>query len=337
MNPIYFPFTYVSKPAFRAISACFKKIDVYQPSSQKVPDNMEKWYKNGVLDIHIPVKDEEDILDKLCKEYKDWGNLHNGPGLSFFKTQADTIPFFDETFPSQIKADIQKKHVIPVEEKPNPLLAARMFLRFAQDFDIQHFEMEEDIQAFEKMREDLLKNLKGESEDILLKSAFGNNMAEPFVLDSGDHMIKERIEAWIRLVQHDSERSGIFITTNRSAFDYLLEEESGSEMLLDLNSIPLYENISEETRIWQSRLIEYLDLVLKNTGPASNENFVETPDCKGCDTKVSLKLYLVPGRSPHEFFSRFVENKPHRTELTSERRVFKNTLIGLVGWTGRLF
>ncbi|MBW2010195.1 MAG: hypothetical protein JRI32_00715 [Deltaproteobacteria bacterium] len=163
MNPIYFPFTYVSKPAFRAISACFKKIDVYQPSSQKVPDNMEKWSKSGLLDIHIPVKGEEDILDKLCKEYKDWGNLHNGPGISFFKTQTDTVPFFDETFPSQIKADIQKKHPIPVEEKPDPLLAARIFLRFAQDFDIQHFEMEEDIQAFEKMREDLLENAVSET------------------------------------------------------------------------------------------------------------------------------------------------------------------------------
>ncbi|MBW2010194.1 MAG: hypothetical protein JRI32_00710 [Deltaproteobacteria bacterium] len=144
-------------------------------------------------------------------------------------------------------------------------------------------------------------------------------------------MIKERIESWIRLMHHDKERSGIFITTNRSALEYLLDEESGFEMVLDLNSIPLYENISEETKIWQSRLIEYLDLVLRNTGPASNKNLLETPACKGCDTKVSLKLYLVPGRSPHDFFSRFVENKLHRNELTTERGVLKNTLIGLVG------
>ncbi|MBW2011678.1 MAG: hypothetical protein JRI32_08600 [Deltaproteobacteria bacterium] len=144
-------------------------------------------------------------------------------------------------------------------------------------------------------------------------------------------MIKERIESWIRLMHHDKERSEIFITTNRSALEYLLDEESGVEMVLDLNSIPLYENISEEIQIWQSRLIEYLELVLKNTAPLSNENLLEMPICKGCDTKVSLKIYRVPGRSPHEFFSRFVENKPHRSELTSERRGGKNTLIGLVG------
>lgn len=332
MNPIYFPFTYVSKSVFSAVSACFKKIDIYQPSGQKVPENMQKWAKSGALDIHIPVKGEEDTLDTLCKAYRDWGDLHKGPGISFFKTQADVVPFFDETFTSQIRADIEKKDAVPVEQELNPLLNARIFLRLAQDLDSQHFEIAEDIHSFETMEQDLLKGLKGEDEDIL-KIGFGNDTAKTgaSIVDSGDYMIKERIEAWVRLAQHDRERSGIFITTSRSAFEYLLDRAPGAEKVLDLNSIPLYENISEEMKIWQDSLMQHLDLVLKNTDPASQASLVEMPPYEGCDAKVSLMLYRVLGKAPHEFFAHFVEDELHKTREKDERSVFENTLIGLVG------
>jgi hypothetical protein len=332
MNPIYFPFTYVSKSVFRVVSACFKKIDVYQPSGQEVPENMQQWAKSGALDIHIPVKGEEDTLDILCKSYRDWGDLHNGPGVSFFKTQADVVPFFDETFTSQIRAAIQKSDAGPAEKESSSLLNARLFLRLAQDLDRQQFEIADNMHVFETMEQDLLKRLKGEEEDVL-KIGFGNDTAKAGVsnVDSGDYMIKERIEAWARLAQHDTERSGIFITTSRSAFEYLLDRSPGAEKVLDLNSIPLYENISEEMKIWQDSLIHHLGLVLENDDPASQASFVGPPLCEGCDTKVSLMLYRVPGKVQHEFFARCVENGLHKTGEKDERSVFKNTLIGFVG------
>ena len=53
MTPVYFPFTYVSKQVADALSACFDKTIVYQPSSQNIPESMKQLTDKGLLDIRI--------------------------------------------------------------------------------------------------------------------------------------------------------------------------------------------------------------------------------------------------------------------------------------------
>ncbi|MBW1813745.1 MAG: hypothetical protein JRJ39_08750, partial [Deltaproteobacteria bacterium] len=63
MKPIYFPYTFVPAEIAEAGAACFDQLIVCQPSGLEVSGQMTESVKNGLLDIHVPVKgDEEKIL-----------------------------------------------------------------------------------------------------------------------------------------------------------------------------------------------------------------------------------------------------------------------------------
>jgi len=51
MKPIYFPFTYISKPVAEALYACFGKAIVYHPSSKNIPEETHRLVERGLLDI----------------------------------------------------------------------------------------------------------------------------------------------------------------------------------------------------------------------------------------------------------------------------------------------
>ena len=168
MKPIYFPFTYISEPVLEALSAFFKQIIVYQPSSLNIPESMQKQADSGLLEIRIPVNGDENKIDNILKDYKSWANIHQGSEMAFFKTKPDIIPFFGEFSTSQIKADIKKKKQKQQnEKKQDSLLNARIFLHMAQEFDLQNLEINKALLLSEEKTLDLIDNLKGEDEDEL--------------------------------------------------------------------------------------------------------------------------------------------------------------------------
>ena len=118
MKPIYFPFTFISKPVVKALGACFRQIVVYRPSCRSVPENMQKLQESDLIKIHIPVSGDEDQLDAISKNYGAWINVHQGSEIAFLKTRADTIPFFDESYASQLRADIKKGKQTKISQEP---------------------------------------------------------------------------------------------------------------------------------------------------------------------------------------------------------------------------
>jgi hypothetical protein len=327
MKPIYFPFTFISKPIVEALSACFKQTAVYQVSSQKVPENMQEWRKSGTLDIRIPVEGDEKKLDKILADYKAWINLHQGSEIAFLKTQADKIPIFDETSSSQIRDDIKKKiRENQSQEQPDDLFNARLFLQIAQEFDLQNIELKQDLLLFETKEQDLMKNLKGENEDLHLKIA-GNRTLEAD--DPGHYMTKERIMSWTRLMQHDQQVSGLFVTSSRAMLEYLIDIAPEVEKLICFDAIPVFENRVEEMERWQVGLMESLEMLATNQLPSSTDGIFNAPAAEGCERKVALTLYIVPGETPHDFFVRCVEGDLFCAKDENQKTGIKNTLIGL--------
>jgi hypothetical protein len=327
MKPIYFPFTFISKPIVEALSACFKQTAVYQISSQKVPENMQEWRKSGTLDIRIPVEGDEKKLDKILADYKAWINLHQGSEIAFLKTQADKIPIFDETSSSQIRDDIKKKiRENQSQEQPDDLFNARLFLQIAQEFDLQNIELKQDLLLFETKEQDLMKNLKGENEDLHLKIA-GNRTLEAD--DPGHYMTKERIMSWTRLMQHDQQVSGLFVTSSRAMLEYLIDIAPEVEKLICFDAIPVFENRVEEMERWQVGLMESLEMLATNQLPSSTDGIFNAPAAEGCERKVALTLYIVPGETPHDFFVRCVEGDLFCAKDENQKTGIKNTLIGL--------
>jgi len=153
-----------------------------------------------------------------------------------------------------------------------------------------------------------------------------------------DHMIPERIEAWALLICYDliqcrDEMSGLFVTSSRQTIDYLFEKTPETVNMFSIDAIPILENQVEKTAKWPKDLMKYLELIAESSRPLKCDNFTLSPDALKCETKTSLSLYLVPGTSPLEYFSRFIRFDSTCEEIEKGRAKFKNTLIGYIGFS----
>jgi len=330
MKPVFFPFTYISRPVAETLSNLFGKIVVYQPSHQKLPESMEELSQNGMLDIRVPVIKDKNIVDAMLKECTAWINLHQGnKGMikAFFKTHKDTIPFFNDSLTPQIKADIRKRSQGNQQEiKPDSLLGAILFLHIAQEFDIQNREINQGFLDVEKMEQNLFENLKGENEFAQTTAGINRLIAG----DPGDYMTKDRIKAWSLIMQYDHDISGLFITNSRAAFDYLADKTPEAKIIYKFKSIPADKNSIGKTEKWRNSLIKLLETLVENPWQDSNEIIKESGFIKERNEKVSMTFSLVPGEMPHDFFSRCADFNPHEhIEITDDIRL-KNTLICLI-------
>jgi len=329
MKPIYFPFTFITKPVCQTLAACFSQTAVYQISSIKIPDEMQNWEKSDILDIRIPVKYDGDKLDAILKQYRSWANSHQGSEIAFLKARAHEIPFFDETSTRQITADIKSKggRQNRSQEKPDPLLNAGLFLHLAQEYDMQNLTLNQDLLAIEAMEQNFMKDLKGENQALDEETALEKTLEAH---DPGHYMAKERIHAWTRVMQHDQQGSGLFVTTSRSVFETLIDSAPEAELVDVLDAIPVVENRIEALERWQDELMNQLKMLKAIVWLAETDSIIAAPEIPGCETTVSLTLYIVPGKTPHEFFNRYVEHDSLGVKDKITVPKLKNTLLGLI-------
>ncbi len=326
MKPIYFPFTFISNQVVEALSACFKQTVLYQISKKHGPEKMLDSNKSDGVDIRIPVEGNEKKLDLILKDFRTWANHHQGSEISFLKTQANNIPFFEESSSSQIMAEIKKKgdeHHPP--EKTDDCMNARLFLLLAQEYDQQNHTLDEEFLLFKAMEKDLMSNIKGENNDSHIKT-LGNQTMETD--DPGHFMTKERLENWAHLMQYDQQGSALLVTGSRAVFEYLLETAPESEELVRLNTIPILDSKVEETATWQDELMEALEMIATNDWPSSKIDIFKAPADIEYDREVALTLHIIPDEKPDEFFSRCAEHDLLYAKEKNHGVKFKQTIIG---------
>lgn len=226
MNAIYFPFTVVSGQTADALSACFKSVSVYQPSTHTPkaltekgglpsPKRRETGGEVFAAEIRRPVQSDEDKLEALAKDYKKWAELHQGAELNFFKFRHDD----DDHAIAHIRSELKGYGI--VQEAADPLFNARLFLKIAQEFDLERQDVDREITAFEKMEKSLFEELRGE-DDAEIEIPLEKSLLRRE--DPGEFMTEERLNAWTRLMLEDSEVSDFFVTTSRAVFEFLAEK-----------------------------------------------------------------------------------------------------------------
>lgn len=326
MKPIYFPFTFISEPVLDALSACFGKVVVYQSSKANIPEKMKEWDKRGRIDIRVPVEGDEEKIEKIVQDFKTWADLHQGSELSILKTQTGKIPFFNDNATSQITLDIKRQDLEkPSQEKPERLLNARLFLQIAQEHDLLEDVLRRDLSSFEAMEQNLVKDLTGDMDSSPMD-------IEPYpsieTRDTGHYMTKERIEAWSRIMQHDHQHTDLFVTSSRSVIEHLLDDAPEAEILTAIDDIPSLENEVEKKEKWQNHLMNLLETTIMDASSASTKATTPPPVAMGKDRKRTLTFYIIPGLSPHQFFSRYIESTGGRLQGKKLTESVKNTLLG---------
>ena len=331
MLPIYFPYTYISQQTAAGLANYFRQITIYQASARQVPVDMQKLADDGFLDIRAPIATDQKKLDDILKNFQNWAAIHSHRRelkTAILQSGMDPIPFFDDSAASQIVADIKNDlHQKPGAELPDALFHARLFLEFAQEFDRQSQDTRNNLRAYEKKASYLFKDLKGNSEGQVNNTPAG---FEIMTDDSGEYMVFRRLDAWAHLFQADAAPYGVFISSNRSIIEHLIEKVSTAEKVYEANTIPDSTGGTKDFRAWQDNLMANMVRLAKIKWPTSTDGFASADVSKMVDCKTALSVYLLPDIPPHICFARAISKNFSQPDGRHHKANVRNTIIGLV-------
>ncbi len=327
MTPIYFPFTFMPQTLAEMLKTCFPKVSIYLPSASGVADAIQKSAAEGFFDLRIPIREDNEKLESIVREYQDWAQLHQGQDLSFFKTRKESVPFYDEFSVQQIRSEIrQKEGKKEVQEGPDPLFQARIFLRFCQEYDIRQWELGSDLEFLGGLEKNLLQELHGEADisESEIAPRVGPLIAKITKDDAGAHMCGERLRAWARLLQSDPPSSRLFLTSSRSVLDMVAERTGGAQEVLRVEGISLNPDAVHQ---WQEALAECLERISETETIEEAERLPASENTSG---GFALVFYRVSCPDTEEFLRRIAN--PKAAGETEPAK--KNVLIGWVGENG---
>jgi hypothetical protein len=330
MQPIYFPHTYITAKTYQALSACFPKMMVYQPTLGHIPESMHQWRNTGKLEIRCPLREFETDIASSLKSYQYLGNTHHGLKGEIKNYHPSGVPFFDDTSPQKIRADLTRK--MQEDEPSTPigapstaqLMHAGLFLQMAQDFDIHQDGIHQDMATCIGMERNLFKHLKDDDDLLFQDLAFPLlPPAEAF----GDHMLVERLSAWSRLFFYDilSYADGeqfpphpvLLITPSQLLFDEIVTEEAENTVIFSLDS-QYMEDASFSTTL---------------SGMARATNMASLRETIGAFANhppTAIKIAVIFNEPPLHFLAKRAEICRDHVPSLPGKKPQGNTLIGLV-------
>jgi len=341
MIPIYFPYTYISNPVMAALQHCFGRTIVYLPSELMIPENMAQWSDGGLLDLRVPVKNEEDRLSEVLKNYQQWAALHDnrqGIDFSYLKAHGHDLPFFDENATSHIRAEIKGKlqgeqaNSNRLDGLTENLLSSRIFLSIAQELDLQTDSLNADLKRFDAMERDLLQNLKGEDESsgevFSLKRAVKPGGQE-------DYMMRERLHAWIQLMQADDdqfghEASGLLVTSNHAVLEQVIEHVPVAEKIFEWEAIPVGQKMGGSMVRCRDEFMAQIEFLSRSEWKSPADRPYDSPAITSdasAERTVVLTVFLVPAMQPVEVLNRIIQQDQPQTITAPD---IKNTIVGCV-------
>ena len=332
MKPLFFPFTYVTEPTIHAYGSFFSGISVFQFSMKHIPEPMRQWAAQGLLEVRGPDPEASQNFDAILSETENWVRYHRGGVASFLKGSQNKVPFFEPSSVSQILRDIREagQVVLPDMPQEGALLRARIFLQMAQEFDAHNQWLSNQMRQQEVMERNLYRELRGDghSTEWAIDSDLVWDNDDPF-----QYMLLDRLKAWSRVMLSHGHLHGPFVTTHPSVLTLIKEHLPDSENLIMATTVPAIDRDAATARKKRQDLIGYCENLVHT--PMSRLNDSELLDAYFVETTetLSMKLYLLPGVAPHNFFAKFVDGKLPGGGGDGDVSAAANTLIGYIDKT----
>jgi hypothetical protein len=343
MKPLYFPFTYVSDPVVEALTACLGTIRVYQLSSDSVPADMQSWMARGRLESAMPLQEIATRLKQASRFCYDWARDHEADLDPFLMNVMDRIPYYDETSAFRLRSEISRtsgrrqaaKPLFSGQEVPDDgiddeVFKAALFLQMAQDFDIRQTAVQSGLQSLDVMRQQVMASLKGDEEGTDASDSLSDGMTENWgmIHPAGDDRIEERLAAWTRLLQHDPDPGGIFVTTSRSVMTRLLETCPALRQMAEISCERGQAGDAATDRHRQEECCRYLERLARDgaaTVPADGEDQGAT--AAGIFSGRILRVYLAADTTPPELFCRATGLNSTLTDHSEGGSHYRHTVI----------
>lgn len=331
MKTVYFPHTYVPRWVAQTLAFYFRHFIIYWPSGTKVPHEMQPWLEANVMEVRRPVQIDDRAIKKVIQDFRSFAELHQDSTairtLAFWR-QPGSVPFFDETSASRIVRDL-KKNMKPETNDKNldPLFCAQVFLHFAQEFDRQQDELKRELGIHSQRSQDLIKNLKGPDETGLsgIRPAAENKVDDP-----AEYMALDRLQTWARLFMEDPVDSGLFVTSSRSVFNHLIENQPAGGKMIQSANLPALRPEDAASVSWRDGFVRQMNRLIETGEPEPGPVFADVPRAEAAEANVALSLYLLTGRCPGDVFASILETQSGHKIQSRRSGKSENTLIGFI-------
>ncbi len=336
VQPIYFPYTFISSPVMNRLKFFFREMHVFQPIGTSLPDHLTQEVDQGFLKIIIPENIDEKKVSRAWKDFNDWGRLmgkNSDLKTVFFRFKNNEVPFYSDMSSLKILSDIKRGPEKRVDaQSMDPFYSSLLFLYMAQNYDAQAHEISEELVSVDNMEKELFKNMMGTADSQFYHAS----QIKPWLNEAPeDQMLKERVAAWSQLFLENMSLKGnmmapFFVTSNKMVIPYLADAVPELEVVAKYHPIPVLEDDADpETKLHEILLNDLGDLAHDLQKDASRGKFPKPTSDKNRQS-VSLTVYAIPAASPVDFCSNFAKPDAAKLRKLNEIKGVKNTLVGLI-------
>jgi hypothetical protein len=257
---IVFPFTCLSRKKVEWLSTLLGPPTLIQPS-ERLSAETARMQQDGLLRVKTPVSGKEEALCSRMEASRGFHQGHPQSDMAFLKALAYQ-KFDDESLSAQIRSEILR-YGLQTADPTDPLLDAMVFLRLAEEFDMQEEAIEEDLKRVEDLERDFLKKLGAEEEEPLGELLALPAGAQPKE-EAEPHLPDERLRAWSILAGQDvSSLPAVWLTTSRLVMESLLDALPGAGTGIQRIALPDIENeppasVEKWRTFWSSRMAAML-------------------------------------------------------------------------------
>ncbi len=319
MNPILFPFTFLSEREASGLAACFGRCTVCLPSRLQVPGSMLSLDDKGLISLAYPFEKRDALLEKILKSLDMWANLH-GPGHlrqnlgvnsgTFYNDESSVFRLLDQMKRYPQNSDVANADVT---DKTDPqsewILQSRVFLQIAQEFDERNQTLRRDLDVVESIAHRFQQELHATSDDI-------HDQPSPLTNVDNDtdrsYMLPERMAAWLCFISAQASPSAgtapnTFVTTSPAIEEQLLFAIPDLEPVVVFSQISTHARKDSEARQWRNDLGRWLSDLVNRNGSSKATPAPQPPPLRSEAPTVSLTVYYA-NQSPPQWFSHATGN-----------------------------
>jgi hypothetical protein len=316
MIPVYFPFTHISAPLAGILCACFGGLIVYRPVEDHPDaplDAAPEKLKHLPVDIRAPVREHDEQLIHLYRDFRQWGDFHDG-GIRALKNRLDAS-VDAETFVTQIRSEILGKHSRRADP-PDPLFSARLFLLTAHNYDMTLDAMEQTIAASDIDMAKMVSELKGTA------GPDGSGTIHTAKTDPGAMMTGARLLSWYRLASRDPDADfGFLITTSPTVCDTLTQQIPSGRLVRSWDGLPC-PSTDDHRAQWETYLTDAAGM------KSDDRAFPPAPEIPAAFAgEFVFRLYLFPDLTPEQLMHGAL---PERERTHSIQPGIGNILVGVL-------
>lgn len=336
MKPIYFPYTHVSPKTVDVLSLFFKKVIVYRPAQVPLPDPMQTGSNRNALEIRVPEQGDEQKVAGAAGEFQSWGGEHKDFGslhTQFIQRRLAGVPFFTETAPSKIVADVKNKAISSSSaDEPSFAFQQRVFLMLAQEYDSQNDELVSELGHLAQKTKEMTSELSGES--AAEAAAADRDTTGLKIPQPTEFMIRQRLQAWPTLWLSDHAPAGFFITDSPAVLNEVLDNVPAAQKAFSGRRFGGMRDDPLQMGAWQEQLQAELAALMQKRWPVACEGlqrlFSSAPK-SGAHPAVYFDVHIIPDTQAAAVFARLGRQPESSPQPARRPASFRNTLIILLG------